>query len=53
MGYLTEEQIIEIKDIVELQNFASVENALSYSFDSEVVEYNEFLKLQMILMNGI
>ena len=45
MSYLTDEQILNIKSNVSLLSIKDVDNISHYSFDSEIEEYNDFLKI--------
>lgn len=45
MSYLSEQDIMEIKDNVRLLSIAEVDDISHYFFDSHIDEYNEFLKV--------
>lgn len=45
MRYLSEDEINEIGHVVELKTFENVNNPLCFAFDSEIDEYNNFLKV--------
>jgi len=45
MSYLTNEQILNITDNVSLLSIKDIDDVSHYSFDSEIEEYNDFLKL--------
>lgn len=44
MSYLTEEEILSIQDNVRLLSISDVDDVSHFSFDSEIKEYNDFLK---------
>lgn len=45
MSYLTENDIMEIKDNVRLLSIKEIDDISHYSFDSHIEEYNNFLKV--------
>lgn len=45
MGYLSDEQINEIMNEVELQSIMNVNDTLFVDFDSKIPEYNDFLSV--------
>lgn len=45
MSYLTDEQISTIKSNVSLLSIKDVDDISHYSFDSQIEEYNDFLKI--------
>jgi len=45
MSYLTEEEILSIQDNVRLLSISDIDDISHFSFDSEIEEYNDFLKI--------
>lgn len=48
MSYLTDEQFIEMSNDVRLLSINDIDDISHYSFDSDIQEYNDFLKIAKV-----